>query len=83
MSGNTITPVLVKPRNTHTLAEICKKAHCVLKSTTSKDPKDGNCMQNNFAEKSEENNIQNMHLGGLYSTVALTRENLFPIASPL
>lgn len=84
MSGNAVTPVLVKPGNTHTLAEICKKArHCVLKSTTSKDPKDDNYMQNNFTEKSEEkNNIQNMHLSGLYSTMASTRENLFPLASP-
>lgn len=47
MSGNAVTPIPV----THTLAEICNKTyHCVLKSTTSKDPKDSNCVQNYFTE---------------------------------
>lgn len=52
MSGNAVTPIPVKPGNTGTLAENCKKAHhCVLKSSTSKDPKDGEYIQNNFTEK--------------------------------
>lgn len=52
MSGNAVTPLPVKPGNTHTSAENCKKAHhCVLKSSTSKDPEDGKYIQNNFIEK--------------------------------
>lgn len=51
MSGNAVTPIPVKPGNTCTLAENCKKAHhCVLKSSTSKDPKGGKCIRNNFTE---------------------------------
>lgn len=52
MSGNAVTPLPVKSGNTRTWAENCKKAHhCMLKSNTSKDPKDGKYRQNNFTEK--------------------------------